>query len=140
MKRRSVWYWISTGLVVFAFVFGGIADLGRGPDMVAAMQHLGYPEYLLVVLGVWKLLGAAAIVAPGVPRLKEWAYAGMMFDLTGAAVSHAAVGDPAANVIVPLVLLGLVAASWVLRPESRRLATAAAPSESVRGRREALAT
>lgn len=140
MKRRSVWYWISTGLVVFAFVFGGIADLGRGPDMVAAMQHLGYPEYLLVVLGVWKLLGAAAIVAPGVPRLKEWAYAGMMFDLTGAAVSHAAVGDPVSNVLVPLLLLALVLTSWARRPESRRLAAATTPNEPVRERREALAT
>ncbi len=140
MKRRNIPYLVSTALVVLAFVFGGVMDLMGGPDMVAAMEHLGYPEYLLVVLGVWKVLGAAAIAAPGLPRLKEWAYAGMMFDLTGAAVSHAAVGDPVSNVLVPLLLLALVLTSWARRPESRRLAAATTPNEPVRERREALAT
>jgi len=73
------------------------------------------------LLGVWKLLGAAAIAAPGLPRLKEWAYAGVLFDLSGAAFSHASSGDPAAKVAVPLVLLGLAAVSWAFRPASRRL-------------------
>lgn len=139
MKQRNIPYVVSTALVVLAFALGGIMDLNPGPDMLAVLKHLGYPEYLAPLLGVWKLLGAAAIAVPKLPRLKEWAYAGMMFDLTGAAVSHAAVGDPASNVITPLVLLGLVAASWALRPESRRLAAPVAPSEAVRERREAVA-
>lgn len=121
MTKHKFAYLASTTLVVIAFAFGGFADLARTPDMVAAMQHLGYPEHLLIVLGIWKLLGALAIAVPRLPILKEWAYAGMTFDLTGAAVAHTAVGDPASNVIVPLVLLGLVLTSWALRPEGRRL-------------------
>ena len=74
------------------------------------------------------MLGAAAVLAPRLPRLKEWAYAGMVFDLTGAARSHAAVGDAAAKVVTPLVLLALVVASWALRPQSRKLEASARPS------------
>ena len=88
-----------------------------------------------VVLGFWKLAGAIVITAPGLPRLKEWAYAGFMFNLTAAAVSHAAVGDPAVEVIAPLAFLALVLASWALRPVSRTLAV---PAETPRARREAL--
>ena len=124
MKRKMMGYWATTGLVAAAFLLGGVADLARGEQVVAGMSHLGYPLYVATILGVWKVLGAAALLAPRFPRLKEWAYAGMVFDLTGAAVSHAATGDPAANVATPLVLLGLVAASWALRPASRRLASA----------------
>ena len=118
-KTRRVGYWIATGLTAFAFLAGGAADLAASPDMLASMAHLGYPAYLTTILGVWKLL------APGFPRLKEWAYAGMAFDLTGAAISHAAVNDGAAKILTPLVLLGIVAASWALRPESRTLKASA---------------
>ncbi|EYF03082.1 DoxX family protein [Chondromyces apiculatus] len=124
-KTKRVGYWIATGLAAFAFLAGGAADLAATPDMLASMAHLGYPPYLTTILGVWKLLGAVAILAPGFPRLKEWAYAGMFFDLTGAAVSHAAVNDGAAKILTPLVLLGIVAASWALRPESRTLKASA---------------
>jgi DoxX-like protein len=72
--------------------------------------------------GAWKILGALAIVAPGLPRLKEWAYAGFFFELTAAAFSRASVGDSLADIIAPLGFLALVAASWALRPASRRLA------------------
>ena len=122
MKARNIGYWVTTGLLAAAFAAGGVGDLTRGPDMVAGMAHLGYPAYFLLILGVWKVLGAVAVLAPGLPRLKEWAYAGMVFDLTGAAFSHAASGDAAGKVITPLVLCGLVAASWALRPESRKFA------------------
>jgi hypothetical protein len=77
--------------------------------------------YFATLLSTWKLLGVIAIVAPGFPRLKEWAYAGFVFDLTGAAISQAAVGHGAIEIITPLAFLGLVLASWALRPESRRL-------------------
>ena len=78
-------------------------------------DHLGYPAYLATILGVWKLLGSTAILSPGHPRLKEWAYAGMFFTLTGAALSHTVSGDPVANILVPLVLLGFVMTSWALQ-------------------------
>jgi hypothetical protein len=125
MNKQTIGYWAATGLVALAFAAGGVMYLSAGAETAEALAHLGYPAYLVAILGVWKVLGAAAIVAPRFPRLKEWAYAGMFFDLSGAAVSHAVVGDPAVNVIVPLVLAGLVFASWALRPQSRTLAAAA---------------
>lgn len=141
MKARKITYWSSTVLVALAFVAGGLADLSQSPDMAAAMTHLGYPAYLLTLLGVWKLLGAVAIIVPRLPRLKEWAYAGMLFDLTGAAFSHGVVGDPASAVLTPLAIAALVLVSWALRPESRilgdialgpvALARAAAPHASM---------
>jgi len=121
MTTRNVGYWITTGLVALAFAFGGVVDLSRSADVVAGMSHLGYPVYLASLLGFWKIAGAGAILAPGTPRLKEWAYAGMFFDLTGAAYSHASSGDPAGRILTPIVLLALVAASWALRPDARAL-------------------
>jgi hypothetical protein len=121
MTARTVAYWITTGLVALAFAFGGVADLARSPDLIAGIAHLGYPAYLAGLLGVWKLLGTAAILAPGSARLKEWAYAGMFFDLTGAAYSHASSGDPLGRILTPLILLALVVASWALRSEARVL-------------------
>lgn len=121
MKTRSIVYWVTTGLVALSFVFGGITDLAKGEDMVKGMAHLGYPAYLLTLLGIWKVLGAIALVAPGTGRLKEFAYAGILFDLTGAAFSHAASGDPPANTITPLVILAIAAVSYVFRPASRSL-------------------
>ncbi|MFO0615624.1 MAG: DoxX family protein [Polyangiaceae bacterium] len=132
MNARTIGYWATTGLTAAAFAAGGAMDLFRGPDVVAGMTHLGYPAYLAVILGVWKVLGAIAIAAPGLPRLKEWAYAGIAFDLTGAAISHAAVGDPLPKILTPLALLGLAAASWALRPASRTLGALGAK----RGERE----
>ena len=117
MKARSIGYWITTALFVLAMGGSGMADLVHAPPIVEGFGHLGYPEYLMTLLGVWKMLGIVAILAPGLPRLKEWAYAGFFFELTGAAFSHVAagVGSPAA----PLVLALLTLASWALRPESR---------------------
>ncbi len=115
-RFRTIAYWATTALTALAFLTGGLADVTRGPAMVSAMSHLGYPGYFLLILGTWKVLGALAILAPRLPRLKEWAYAGITFDLTGAALSHASVGDAFAKVLVPLVILGFAAASWALRP------------------------
>jgi uncharacterized membrane protein YphA (DoxX/SURF4 family) len=121
MKTRRIAYWITTGLTAFVFLSGGAADLARPGFLMEGMTHLGYPSYFVIILGVWKLLGGVAILAPRSPRLKEWAYAGMVLDLTGAAASHAAVGDPAGKVAAPLIISGIVMASWALRPESRKL-------------------
>ncbi len=122
MKSRKFAYWLATGTLALMFAIGGVLDLVLAPAAVAGMAALGYPVYVATILGFWKLLGAAALLAPRLPRLKEWAYAGIVFDLTGAAFSHASVGDPAGKVAVPLVLLGVAFASWALRPESRKLA------------------
>src|SRR5262249_19893115 len=114
-------FWTVTVFGPASFVIGGVINLKGGPEVAATMAHLGYPLYFAAILGAWKLLGAIAIAAPGLPRLKEWAYAGFVFDLSAAAASRAAVGDGAADVAAPLVFLGLVLASWALRPSSRKL-------------------
>ena len=123
-KARNAAYWTATTLIALSMLSGGAAYLFRAEVPMRGMAELGYPAYFVLLLGVWKVLGGLAILAPRLPLLKEWAYAGIAFDLSGAAVSHAAVGDPAGKVIVPLVLLGIAAASWALRPASRRLGAA----------------
>jgi uncharacterized membrane protein YphA (DoxX/SURF4 family) len=85
------------------------------------MQHLGYPAYFLTILGIWKVLGGIVLLAAGMPRLKEWAYAGAVFNLTAAGWSHVASGDPTWHVVATSILTGIALASWALRPESRRL-------------------
>jgi uncharacterized membrane protein YphA (DoxX/SURF4 family) len=120
-RARQVFYWATTVLTALSFSVPGLGNVVRAPHIAQDMAHLGYPPYFLAILGIWKVLGAIAVVAPRLPRLKEWAYAGMIFDLTGAAASRAAVGDGAAMVAVPLVIAGVVLASWSLRPPARRL-------------------
>jgi uncharacterized membrane protein YphA (DoxX/SURF4 family) len=121
MNARAVAYWICTILVVFSFLSGGVVDLLRVPQALEGMTHLGYPAYFMVILGFWKVLGGLAILLPGLPLLKEWAYAGMIFDLTGASASHVASGDDVRHILVPLLLAALVVASWALRPAGRKL-------------------
>jgi uncharacterized membrane protein YphA (DoxX/SURF4 family) len=118
---RLIAYWVTTGLTAFVFLSGGAADLARPPAVMEGMTHLGYPAYFFLILGVWKILGGVAVLIPRFPRLKEWAYAGMLFDLTGASASHAAIGDPVGKIATPLIILGIVMASWALRPESRKV-------------------
>lgn len=120
MTTRLIAYWITTGLTAFVFLSGGASELARPAALVQGMTHLGYPLYFVTILGVWKILGGITVLAPGLPRLKEWAYAGMFFDLSGAAASHAATGDPVGKIVTPLIILGIVMASWALRPASRR--------------------
>jgi uncharacterized membrane protein YphA (DoxX/SURF4 family) len=121
-KIKIVAYWITTILGPASFVIGGVLNLTRSEEVVSVLTHLGYPAYFASILGLWKLLGAIAVVVPRLPRLKEWAYAGFFFDLTAAAASRAAVGDSAGDIAAPLVFLALVLASWALRPASRTLA------------------
>jgi uncharacterized membrane protein YphA (DoxX/SURF4 family) len=130
LTLKTIAFWTATILGPTSFVIGGVLGIRQSPEVVAGIHHLGYPLYFATLLSAWKLLGAIAITVPGLPRVKEWAYAGFAFDLTGAAVSHAAVGDGAADIVAPLVFLVFVAASYLLRPESRRMsvpASAAAP-------------
>ena len=122
---KTTAYWVATVLGPASFVIGGYLHLTRDPQVMATLAHLGYPPYFAAIMGVWKLLGAIAIVAPGFPRLKEWAYAGFFFDLTGAAATRAFVGDSVVDIIAPLAFLALVAASWALQPARRDLGRAA---------------
>lgn len=116
-------FWSTTGVVALAFVVPGVANLIHAPHIAQDMARLGYPAYFMTILGTWKILGALVVLAPRLPRLKEWAYAGMIFDLTGAACSRAAMRDGWLMVMVPLVIAGLVLASWRLRPPGRMLPT-----------------
>ncbi len=120
-RKRATLYWLATALLVSELVLGGTWDVLRVPRVREVMLRLGYPTYFLVILGVWKLLGAVALVIPRFPRLKEWAYAGVVFNLTGAFASHVASGDVEPGPMAYLaVMLGATAASWLLRPLSRR--------------------
>ncbi len=117
---RAVLYWLTTVLLAFELGLGGVWDVLRLPQVRLLMDRLGYPSYFLLILGVWKLLGTVALIVPRYPRLKEWAYAGAVFDLTGALASHLASGLIETGTFVYLVvMLGVTAASWVLRPPSR---------------------
>ena len=128
-RIKNIAYWVTTILGPASFVIGCVLNLTQTEQVVATMNHLGYPAYFASILGIWKLLGAVAVVIPRFPRLKEWAYAGFFFDLTAAAVSRGAVGDSAADIAAPLVFLALVLASWALRPASRTLT---APADRTR--------
>jgi DoxX-like family len=123
-----VLYWAATAIIFLAFMGSGIALLVGARPMVEGMAHLGYPAYMLPLLGVWKVLGALAVAAPRLPLVKEWAYAGIMFDLTGALTSRLAVGDAGMDAVLPAIFIAAAVLSWVLRPADRRLAAASAPA------------
>ena len=121
-RRNVIVYWVTTALVVFELTMGGAWDVLRVPQVRGLIERLGYPPYFLVILGTWKLLGAVALVIPRFPRLKEWAYAGVFFDLTGAVVSLFASGLINVGALAyPILMIGVAVASWALRPPSRRL-------------------
>ena len=120
---RKVMYWVSTGLVAALSIFAAFTYLSGVPQAVEGFAHVGYPQQLRVLLGIAKLLGAVTLVVPGFPKLKEWAYAGFTFAWICAFFAHYLAGDgPVA--ISPLVLIVLLAVSYVTRPPSRRLQTA----------------
>ena len=125
MKTKSIVYWTMTILVAMPIGSGGVGQILQflaNPHGVVPV--LSYPMYFFAILGFWKVLGAIAILVPRFPRLKEWAYAGIFFDLTGAAASCAAVGGYGAygfHVIAPLIITGFCVASWALRPPSRTI-------------------
>jgi DoxX-like family len=121
MKSKVIAYWFCTVVIAFCIGSGGLAQVLRVPQTVEGMTALGYPLHFIVLLGTWKVLGALAILAPGLRLVKEWAYFGIFVDLSGAVVASAANGGAAFHIIAPLVLIGILVTSWALRPESRRL-------------------
>ena len=125
MKAKSIVYWTRTVLVALPIGSGGVAQIWQyHANPHGVVPELGYPTYFFAILGVWKVLGTIAILVPRFPRLKEWAYAGIFFDLTGAAASCAAVGGYgvyAFHVISPLIMTGFLVTSWALRPPNRTI-------------------
>jgi hypothetical protein len=118
---KRVAYWVCTGLVVFFILPGGLAYALQAPDVVQGAVALGFPVHFVVLLGICKVLGSLTIAVPRFPLLKEWAYAGISFDLIGAASAAFATSHEWWHVAAPLSIGLLLAASWALRPESRRL-------------------
>jgi uncharacterized membrane protein YphA (DoxX/SURF4 family) len=116
MNSKKIGYWVATGVVALAMLAGGSADFLLVDAVKETLDHLGYPHYFARVLGFWKVLGGIAIDVPGFRRLKEWAYAGIFFDLTGAVASHLSVGDGVADFAPPPVLALVLVASYVLLP------------------------
>lgn len=120
MSWKQIGYWGLTGLFCLAMGMAGVMNLIRFEPQQQAMVELGYPVYLMSILGVAKVLGVLALLAPRLPLLKEWAYAGFTFDLLGAAASHAFAGHSPVQIVVPLVMLVVAGGSYLLRPADRR--------------------
>lgn len=118
---RSIVYWLFTVIVAFELAAGALWDLLRIEYVRVVLAHLGYPLYLLIILGVWRIPGALALLVPRFPRLKEWAYAGAFFDYTGAAASHLLAGNGPSQWVGPMIFSAFTLISWALRPASRRL-------------------
>jgi hypothetical protein len=119
--KRKVIYWVTTGLLAALSVFAAFSYLSGSPQAVEGFAHVGYPQQLRVILGIAKLLGAVALIMPGVPKVKEWAYAGFTFAWISASVAHYLAKDGAAA-FLPLLLLVFLIISYVTRPASRQLA------------------
>jgi hypothetical protein len=119
-RAKTIGYWVTTGLVVFCMT-GGVFEVLGFKTTVDGITRLGYPAYIIPALGLGKILAILAILSPGLPRLKEWAYAGIFFNMMGAFVSHVAHRDPAWSIVVTLVIAGITLASWALRPRGRKL-------------------
>jgi uncharacterized membrane protein YphA (DoxX/SURF4 family) len=123
MKAKSIGYWITTVIVALLLLSGGVAQVTlRNAE---GFKALGFPVYFMVLLGVWKILGGIVILVPRFPRVKEWAYAGIFIDFTGAAVAAAACQSAAFHIVAPLVCAAMLIASWALRPASRILGSLA---------------
>ena len=122
-KRNKIIYWIATIWLSLGMVSTGIVQLIPIKEEVDMMTHLGYPLYFLTIIGVWKLLGVVAVLIPRFPLVKEWAYAGFFFVMSGAVCSHIAAGDAAKDFFGPILLIVLTFVSWYFRPSDRKLAT-----------------
>jgi hypothetical protein len=124
-KRNKIIYWIATIWLSLGMISTGIVQLLRMKEETAFIIKLGYPEYLLPLLGVLKILGVFVVLIPRTPLLKEWAYAGFFFMMSGALFSHIAAGSPANEVYPSMLLLTLTVLSWYFRPAERKITLAA---------------
>ena len=117
---RKIVYWISTGIIAVLSAFAAFAYLSGSPQAIQGFALVGYPQQLRIILGIAKLLGAIVLVLPGLPRFKEWAYAGFTFAWISAFIAHYLAHD-GPRAFTPLILLALLAVSYVTRPASRAL-------------------
>lgn len=120
-KTRNAVYWITTTLVCMGMFGGGVAQLIGAKWNADGMIHLGFPLYAMKIIGTWKILGVFILLTPGFLLLKEWAYAGFFFLMTGAVVSHLTSGDGIGGSFVQGVFVILIILSWYLRPAERKL-------------------
>ena len=120
-KRNKIIYWIATLWLALGMTSTGIVQVFNVKAEVDFINNLGYPRYCILLLGIWKILGVIAILIPTFPLLKEWAYAGFFFTMTGAIFSHVAYGDPVKEMLPALLLLVLTATSYYFRPADRKV-------------------
>ncbi len=120
-KRNKIIYWIATLWLALGMLSSGIVQLFKVQTEGDFIAGLGYPVYFLTLLGIWKILGVVALLIPGFPLLKEWAYAGFFFVMSGAVFSHVASGDSVNEIFPSLLLLTLAVVSWYLRPADRKI-------------------
>ena len=120
-KRNKVIYWISTGWLALGMLSTGIVQLLKIKEEVNSITQLGYPAYFLTLIGIWKILGVVAVLIPAFPLLKEWAYAGFFFAMSGAVFSHIASGDSINEIFPSLLLLILTGVSWYFRPADKKI-------------------
>jgi uncharacterized membrane protein len=121
-KKRLIIYWIATILLSFGMLASGVAQILHAKDMIDLITPLGYPPYFLYIIGTWKVLGVIAILIPGFKLLKEWAYAGFFFLMTGALASHLAVGDAEIKSLLgPLFQMLFIILSWYFRSANRKI-------------------
>jgi uncharacterized membrane protein YphA (DoxX/SURF4 family) len=121
---RKIAYWVSTGLVAVMSLMAAFAYLSGSPQAVEGFARAGYPQQLRIILGIAKPLGAIALLVPGMPKLKEWAYAGFTFAWICAVIAHYLAND-GAKTFAPVILLALLAVSYVTRPATRQWETKA---------------
>jgi hypothetical protein len=121
IKRNKIIYWVATIWLALGMVSTGIVQLLKLKEEADMFTHLGYPLYFLTILGIWKILGVVAVLIPKFPLLKEWAYAGFFFAMTGAIFSHMAAGDGLKDFFGPSLLIILTVVSWYFRPAARKL-------------------
>lgn len=120
-KRKKIIYWIFTLWMSLGMISTAIVQLMRNKNEVESFTTLGYPVYLMTIIGVWKIMGVIAVLIPGRPLLKEWAYAGFIFLMSGAMLSHIIVDDPLNKTFPALLLLVLTIISWYTRPAERKI-------------------
>ena len=122
-KRNRIIYWISTAWLALGMLSTGLVQLLQQKEQVDLMLTLGYPLYFLTILAIWKILGVIVVLIPRYPLLKEWAYAGFFFAMSGAVFSHLASGSAAKDFFGPLLLIVLTAVSWHFRPADKRISS-----------------
>jgi len=122
-KKKLMWYWIITVILSFCLFSGGMAQAVQVKGVIDGFKPLGYPAYFISLIGIWKMLGIIAILVPGLKLLKEWAYAGLFFVMSGAVISHIASNHVTIQIIAPFLLTVFTVLSWYLRPANRKIAS-----------------